>query len=106
MNREQALERLTECRDSIDAIDVRILALLNERTLVVEEIGRVKRAFGMPIYEPKREDQVFENVTGNNDGPLSAAGVRRVFERIIDEMRTVQRERMERPQAGSVEGTQ
>ena len=48
----------------IDDVDRRIVALLNERTRVVEEIGRVKRRAQLPIYEPKREDQVFANVTG------------------------------------------
>jgi chorismate mutase len=105
MNREQALEILSRCRQSIDDIDVRILALINERTLVVEEIGRVKQAFGFPIYEPKREDQVFENVTVNNRGPLSSAAVHRVFERIIDEMRGVQRDRMLKAQSDTVEGS-
>ena len=87
-------ERLAECRERIDALDLRILALLNERTKVVEEIGRIKQALAMPIYEPKREDQVFHNVTSANSGPLSGEAVRRVFERIIDEMRTVQRDKM------------
>ena len=94
MTREQALDYLTECRGRIDEIDVRILALINERTVVVEEIGRIKREAGMPIYEPKREDQVFQNVTENNRGPLPSDAVHRVFERIIDEMRSIQRERM------------
>jgi chorismate mutase-like protein len=94
MNREQALDRLAYCRQSIDEIDVRILELINARTLVVEEIGRIKQQFAMPIYEPKREDEVFRNVTVNNGGPLSTEAVHRVFERIIDEMRGVQRDRM------------
>ena len=94
MTREQAQERLAYCRQNIDEIDVRILELINARTLVVEEIGRIKQRFEMPIYEPKREDEVFRNVTVNNHGPLPAEAVRRVFERIIDEMRSVQRERM------------
>ncbi len=105
MTQDEALEILTRCRQSIDDIDIRILALINERTLVVEEIGRVKQAWGFPIYEPKREDQVFENVTANNQGPLSSAAVHRVFERIIDEMRGVQRDRMLKAQAEAVEGT-
>ena len=63
MTREDALSALEEFRVPIDALDLRLLALLNERTRVVEEIGRVKRAAQLPIYEPKREDQVFENVT-------------------------------------------
>jgi chorismate mutase len=94
MNHEQALARLDECRDEIDRIDVLILSLINERTRVVEEIGRIKRALSLPIYEPKREDQVYHNVTVNNHGPLTADAVHRVFERIIDEMRSIQRERM------------
>lgn len=94
MNHDQALERLAECRRAIDEIDLKILALVNQRTRVVEEIGRIKQELTMPIYEPKREDEVFRNVTQGNGGPLSADAVRRVFERIIDEMRTVQRERM------------
>ncbi len=95
MTREDALKALADCRDSIDSVDRRILELLNERTRVVEEIGRVKRAARMPIYEPKREDEVFRNVTENNRGPLTPDAVKRVFERIIDEMRKVQRDRME-----------
>ena len=87
-------ERLSECRTLIDAVDLKILALLNERTRIVEEIGRIKQTLAMPIYEPKREDQVFHNVTSHNTGPLSPEAVKRVFERIIDEMRTVQRDKM------------
>ncbi len=87
-------ERLAECRKQIDVLDVKILALLNERTRVVEEIGRIKQNLSLPIYEPKREDEVFRNVTTHNGGPLSAEAVKRVFERIIDEMRTIQRDKM------------
>lgn len=89
------LDDLADCRRRIDAIDLRILALLNERTKVVEEIGRIKQELGLPIYEPKREDDVFHNVATNNLGPLPPEAVRRLFERIIDEMRTLQRMRRE-----------
>jgi chorismate mutase-like protein len=94
MNSDDALRRLIECRDEIDEVDVRILKLLNERTSIVEEIGRIKRTLDLPIYEPKREEDVFRNVTDHNGGPLPAEAVKRIFERIIDEMRTVQRIRM------------
>jgi chorismate mutase/prephenate dehydratase len=82
---------LERCRIAIDAIDLRLLELLNERTRIVEEIGNVKQALQLAIYEPKREDQVFLNVTGANQGPLPNDAVKRIFERIIDEMRTVQK---------------
>ncbi len=94
MTAEDGMKVLRECRDRIDMLDQRILELLNERTRVVEEIGRIKQHLDLPIYEPRREDEVFANVTGANTGPLTADGVRRVFERIIDEMRNVQRLRM------------
>jgi chorismate mutase-like protein len=94
MNQDEAQQRLEQFRVMIDDVDKRIVELLNERTRVVEEIGRVKREAQLPIYEPKREDQVFANITASNGGPITAAGLRRIFERIIDEMRIVQRARM------------
>jgi chorismate mutase len=94
MTRDEARARLDEYRVRIDDVDRRLVDLLNERTRVVEDIGRVKRSAELPIYEPKREDQVFANVAGANQGPLTPEAVRRIFERIIDEMRTIQRLRM------------
>jgi len=94
MTPEEARAQLDEFRIQIDDVDRRIVALLNERTKVVENIGRVKREAQLPIYEPKREDQVFANITGANQGPLTPEALRRVFERIIDEMRGIQRQRM------------
>jgi chorismate mutase-like protein len=85
---------LARCRERIDAIDRRLVELLNERTSIVEEIGRVKKDARLAIYEPKRENQVFDNITSHNCGPLTADGVKRIFERIIDEMRRVQKDRM------------
>ena len=95
MTREDALEALAVRRGLIDEVDLRILALLNERAAIVEEIGHIKQSANMAIYEPRREDQVFQNVTSHNGGPLTPEAVKRVFERIIDEMRKVQSDRME-----------
>ncbi len=82
---------LARCRASIDQVDRRLLELLNQRTSVVEEIGRIKQELRMAVYEPKREDEVFANVLNHNRGPLPPDAVKRIFERIIDEMRTVQK---------------
>lgn len=95
MTYEEALARLEEYRVRVDEVDRRIVALLNERTGVVECIGEVKRQAKMAIYEPRREEEVFANVAGANGGPLTVEAVRRIFERIIDEMRTVQRLKIE-----------
>jgi len=94
MTRDEARAHLEEYRVLIDEVDRRIVELLNERTRVVEDIGRVKRQAQLPIYEPKREDQVFANITATNHGPLTPEALRRIFERIIDEMRTIQKLRI------------
>ena len=92
----RSAQRLNECRERIDAIDLRLLQLLNDRTAVVEVIGRIKEQFNMPVYEPKREDAVYRNVLDNNHGPLPPEAVKRIFERVIDEMRTLQKMRMQK----------
>ena len=94
MTRETALATLADSRRRIDELDLRILELLNARTRVVEDIGHAKQVLEMPIYEPRREDEVYENITRHNGGPLPSDAVKRVFERIIDEMRNVQKLRM------------
>lgn len=93
MTREEALAALAKFRCEIDAIDLELLALLNRRTRVVEQIGKIKESIDLPIYEPKRETEVFRNVTENNDGPLGEDALQRIFERIIDEMRSLQKMR-------------
>jgi chorismate mutase len=93
MSPDEAAQLLDQYRAQIDEIDIEIIDLLNKRTRIVEKIGAVKRDASLPVYEPKREDMVFKNVIAHNKGPLSEAAARRLFERIIDEMRTLQRER-------------
>ena len=93
MTRDEAAAILAKCRNEIDAIDRDLLDLLNRRTRVVEEIGQVKEAVSLPVYEPKREQDVFRNVVEHNRGPLGADALKRIFERIIDEMRSLQRMR-------------
>ncbi len=94
MTQDEAQDRLEELRVLIDDVDRRIVELLNERTRVVENIGRVKREAALPVYEPKREDLVFANVAQCNHGPMPHEALRGIFERIIDEMRKIQRMRM------------
>jgi len=94
MSPEEARALLDQYRVLIDDVDRRLVALLNERTRTVEEIGRVKRSAALPIYEPKREAEVFSNITAANQGPLTPDAVKRIFERIIDEARSIQKQRM------------
>lgn len=87
---------IEDWRDEIDSIDEQLVRLLNQRSQCAIELGRIKRELGLPIYSPDREVQVIEHVTGINGGPLEAAAVRRLFERIIDESRRLERVTVER----------
>ncbi len=78
-------------RDRIDEIDLTLVKLLNERATCAEEIGKLKLLLGLEAYSPEREKEVMRNVTKGNPGPLSAKALRRLFERIIDESRSVER---------------
>lgn len=78
-------------RNRIDVIDRTILELLNERAVCANNIGHIKKQLGLPIYMPAREEEVLANVSTCNSGPLSNEAVRRVFERIIDETRSLER---------------
>lgn len=78
-------------RRKIDEIDRKLVELLNERSHCVLEIGRLKKVDGTPLYQPDRERQVLEAVEAANRGPLSGAAIRRLFERILDEARSVER---------------
>ena len=84
--------RMQELRERIDALDEQIVALLNERAGCALRIGEIKRETGMAIYQPGRERDVLEHVRRVNAGPLDGAAVMRLFERIIDEARRLERE--------------
>jgi len=82
---------ISDWRRRMDEIDRQLVELLNERSRCALEVGRLKQAAGMPIYQPAREDEVLANAARNNKGPLSNAAIRRLFERIIDEARSAER---------------
>ncbi len=83
---------IADWRKKIDELDRQLVKLLSERARAAVEIGRLKRNTNLPIYEPERERIVFENVQQMNRGPLPGRDVVRIFERIMDVMRNVQKE--------------
>ena len=83
---------IEDWRNRIDELDRKLVELLSERARAAVEIGRMKRNTSLPIYEPDRERIVFANVQGANPGPLPGRDLVRIYERIIDVMRNVQKE--------------
>lgn len=86
------MDSLEQLRRRIDDLDEQIVALLNQRATCALAIGRLKEAAGLPVYQPTREADVLANVRTHNTGPLDAAAMTRLFERIIDEARRLERQ--------------
>ena len=83
---------IEDWRKKIDELDRKLVELLSERARAALEIGRLKRDTNLPVYEPDRERIVFANVQEANRGPLPGRDLVRIYERIIDVMRNVQKE--------------
>ena len=83
---------IADWRKKIDELDRRLVQLLSERARAAVEIGRLKRNTSLPIYEPDRERNVFANVQEMNRGPLPDRDLVRIYERIMDVMRNIQKE--------------
>ena len=78
-------------RERIDALDRQLVALLSQRAACALAVGRLKEQAGLPIYQPVREAEVLANVRSANAGPLDNEAMTRLFERIIDEVRRLER---------------
>jgi len=92
MDRQDAEIELSRLRDAIDRVDEVIVRLLNQRAKYAIEIGEIKPHLGLPIYAPEREKEVLLHVERTSGGPLDPTTIRRLFERIIDESRRVERQ--------------
>ena len=82
---------IDELRRRIDEIDEQLVRLLNARAECALAIGREKRVLGLEVYQPAREKDVLQHVQTINRGPLDDHAVKRLFERVIDEARRLER---------------
>lgn len=85
------MKEIADWRLKIDEVDAEILQLLNKRAGFTVAIGHIKRKFDMPIYDPAREKKILHALAEKNPGPLSEKAIQRLFERIIDESRQLEK---------------
>jgi chorismate mutase len=95
---------IADWRKRIDELDIELVIMLNHRAAAAQAIGRLKQQLGLPIYEPKREDEIFENIRRNNPGPLPDRDLLQLYERIIDVMRKLQRDDLGKHDRAPVSG--
>ena len=82
---------IEELRDQIDRFDDELLRIFNQRADIALKIGEIKKTRGLPVYDPTREKMIFQRMKGLNPGPLDDEAIVRLFERVIDESRRLER---------------
>ena len=91
MAEERSVTEIDDLRQRIDWLDEQIVRLLNARAECALQLGHLKKTLGLEIYQPARELEVLGNVQRLNTGPLDDGAIRRLFERVIDEARRLER---------------
>ena len=84
------IRNLAELRTEIDAVDQQLLALLNQRASLANEVGELKRAEGSPVFRPEREAQVINGLQAANPGPLKAGNVATIWREIMSACRALE----------------
>jgi len=82
---------IEEIRQEIDRIDGELLRIFNRRAELALKIGEIKKGLGLPVYDPAREKKIFARMKEENPGPLDDNAIVRLFERVIDESRRLER---------------
>ena len=82
---------IDELRQEIDSIDSELLRIFNRRAGLALKIGEIKKGLGLPVYDPSREKKIFVRMKEENPGPLDDNAIVRLFERVIDESRRLER---------------
>ena len=82
---------IDEIRKRIDLLDDVLLRIFSERARLALEIGRRKQGLGLPVFDPAREKRIFARMREDNPGPLDGGAIVRLFERVVDESRRLER---------------
>jgi chorismate mutase len=90
-NSSESPSKIDDYRQEIDRLDSELLSIFNRRANLALQIGRIKKTMGLPVYDPSREKKIFERMKAANNGPLDDGAVIRLFERVIDESRRLER---------------
>ena len=84
-------DKLKPLRDQIDSIDAQLLALLNQRARVAQEVGHVKAETNAPVFRPEREAQVLSRIAENNPGPLASTDLQAIFREVMSACRALEK---------------
>jgi chorismate mutase/prephenate dehydratase len=84
------LPELQALRDRIDAVDRDLLALLNRRAALAQQVGALKKQEGSVVFRPEREAQVIDGLKAANPGPLATGSVAPIWREIMSACRALE----------------
>jgi 3-deoxy-7-phosphoheptulonate synthase/chorismate mutase len=82
-------------RERVDEVDHELVRLLNERAQLVQEMGSYKQEAGIPLFDPRREEEILSKVAEENPGPIFDSSMRDIFELIMHRIRDIEIQRSE-----------
>lgn len=85
--------RVEKLRERVDAVDADLVRAINERAKIVQEIVALKGEAGLPLFDPKREEEILRRVVEQNEGPIYDASMRDIFEMILHRIRDLEIQR-------------
>lgn len=88
-------ETVKTLRERVDEVDHELVRLLNERAQLVQEMGAYKQEAGIPLFDPKREEEILTKVAEENPGPIYDSSMRDIFELIMHRIRDIEIQRNE-----------
>lgn len=88
---EDVDRELARLRTEIDAVDARMVDLMNQRARLAQEVGEVKKVTNAPVWRPEREAQIFARLRDINPGPLPGQAIEAVYRELISACRELER---------------
>jgi 3-deoxy-7-phosphoheptulonate synthase/chorismate mutase len=87
--------KVRELRERVDEVDSQLIRALSERAQIVQDLARIKAEAGVPIFDPKREEEILQKVVEQNPGPIYDSSMREIFELILHRIRDLEIQRGE-----------
>ena len=95
MENAEIQERVQALRERVDGVDQDLVRALNERASIVQEIVAMKAEAGVPLFDPKREEEILQRAMQYNEGPIYDTSMREIFELILHRIRDLEIQRGE-----------
>ena len=75
---------IRQLREQLSDNDVKIVQAINARLELVARLKRVKEERGIDFLDPAREEWMLQYLSRANRGPLSADGLREIYQELLD----------------------